>query len=116
MIKMKETLNVKVKGTSFRQNFLQFARKCDKFWCECRRQKNNAADPNAIIVWAVCVYKGAIKTVPVGYIPKELAAELAPVMDNGAKLYCNTAHITGGTNKYLCGLNIAVTPYMPAAK
>ena len=69
---------------------------------------------NSNIVWAVCVYKGSIKTVPVGYIPKELAAELAPVMDKGAKLYCNTAHITGGTNKYMCGLNIAVTPYMPA--
>ena len=111
------TETIKVKGTSFRQNFLQYARKCEKFWCQCRRQKKNENDPNAILVWATCVRNGNHKTVPVGYLPKELAEELAPAMDEGTiKLYATNPVIKGGTNGYKCGLTIDLTIYTPANK
>ena len=99
------TETIKVKGTSFRQNFLQYARKCEKFWCQCRRQKKNENDPNAILVWATCVRNGNHKTVPVGYLPKELAEELAPAMDEGTiKLYATT-----GTAEAIASMGIDVT-------
>lgn len=97
---MSKTIKTKVKGVNFenRQGLLiHFARAIDegkKYFVTLRREKNNTHDPNAIKVWAVLP---ETKTyMPVGFISKELAKELAPLMDAGKRVWVKTFEILGG--------------------
>lgn len=71
------------------------------------REKNNAHDCNAIQIVAAVRNKGAAV---VGYINKELAAALAPLMDKGAAIASGFKAITGGGAPYInYGLNLVIT-------
>ena len=50
------------------------------------REPKNAADPNAVIVvWDVPT-QGTIRPTALGYVPRGLAAEMAPLIDSGKKV------------------------------
>ena len=86
MAKTKVIGETKVAGVTFgsRQgvlaNMLRLTRQGQKIYFTLRREKKNKNDTNAILVIAHC--NSQKKHIPVGYIPKEKARELAPVMDS----------------------------------
>lgn len=63
------------------------------------RDKLNPHDKNAIAVYA--------GNNQVGFISKEIAAQLAPKIDRGEQYQCYVANVTGGLDKTY-GLNIKV--------
>jgi hypothetical protein len=74
-------IKTKLAGVTFgsRQHYIKkYARNSQKWWLI--REPDNKFDPNAI---RVCVSKWKAD---VGYIPKKLAQELAPVIDAGVDL------------------------------
>ena len=72
-----------------------------------RREQNNAHDRNAIQIVAAVRNKGAAV---VGYINRELAAALAPLLDKGATITSSFKAITGGGAPYMnYGFNLELT-------
>ena len=74
-------ITTKLAGVTFgsRQHYIkEYARHGQKFWLI--REPDNKFDSNAI---RVCVSK---YKADVGYIPKKLASDLAPVLDSGIDL------------------------------
>ena len=67
------------------------------------RQPKNEFDKNAIL---------ALRSdgKEVGHISRELAQQLAPALDNGAKYICEVKNITG-TGKEIKGVNIGIKKY-----
>lgn len=69
-----------------------------------QRERDNAQDPNAVQIVAAVRNKGAAV---IGYINRELAAALAPLLDNGATIASRFMEVTGGGEPYLSyGLNL----------
>ncbi len=68
------------------------------------REPDNPFDPNAIKV-----YKDKM---PLGYINRDLASQLAPRIDNGNKYMCIIQAVTGGGKK-LHGVNIMIDTIEP---
>lgn len=104
---MKHETNFRAAGVTFgkRQGYL--AHLCKHSIPDLRftlkREPRNPHDPNAICVMA---HAGG-KTMDVGYVPRELAAQVAPVMDNGTFVKIDNYSITGGKGyTYGLGLNI----------
>lgn len=89
----------KIAGVTYdnRQEYLQNCLKGDIL--NLVRDKNNPYDANAIRI-----YKGNLQ---LGFIKKDLAETLAPIMDNGENLMCTLVDITGGDD-YLYGANIKI--------
>lgn len=87
----------KVAGVTFenRQSYVRMCYQGQKL--ELVRDKYNAYDRNAIAVYA--------GNNQVGFISKELAADLAPRIDNGTVYECYVESVTGGGDK-VYGLNI----------
>lgn len=71
-----------------------------------RREQNNAYDRNAIQIVAAVLNKGA--TV-IGYINRELAAALAPLLDKGATIASRFNAVVGGERGYNYGLALELT-------
>lgn len=70
------------------------------------RDKDNAADKNAVAVIAAVRGKGAYT---IGYLPKAFAAFIAPLMDTGREVKSRLAEIRGGQTLYLnYGMRIEV--------
>jgi len=65
------------------------------------RQPQNPADSNAI-----AVRYGALQ---LGYLRKQIAKHLAPLIDSGASYHARIEHITGGTGGKNYGVNIRVS-------
>lgn len=68
------------------------------------REPDNPFDPNAIRV-----YKS---TIPLGYINRDLASQLAPRIDDGVEYVCIIQTVTGGGEK-LHGVNIMIDTLEP---
>ena len=68
-----------------------------------RREKNKAHDKNAVQIVAAVRGKGSAV---IGYINRELAAALAPLMDKGAAIASGFKAITGGGYGYNYGFNV----------
>lgn len=72
-----------------------------------QREKDNAYDSNAIQIIAAVRNKGAAV---IGYINRELAADIAPLMDKSAAIASSFKAITGGGAPYInYGLNLVLT-------
>lgn len=97
-------------GTTFarRQNYLAHLAVSGKHYSvRLIREASNKKDSNAIKVMAFTEDK---KRLPVGYVPRALAAEIAPVMDQGNYVYVNEVQIVGG-HGYSYGMKINVGWY-----
>lgn len=106
---MKTTKNFHVAGTTFngRQGYICYInRNKANAYCSLRREHNNAADANAIVV--IGHVRGG-KHVTLGYVPRELARELAPVMDNNRRVWCNDFKVVCGGPKRTYGLVLDIT-------
>lgn len=89
MVKIKG--ETKVAGVTFgeRQGMIANLMKLEgaryKVYLTLRREKKNKNDSNAILVIGHCDI--VHRHVPIGYVPKELAKELAPIMDAKQKVW-----------------------------
>lgn len=68
--------------------------------------KETDADANAI---AVIGHVRGGKHVTLGYVPRELARELAPVMDAGKRVWCNDFKVVCGGPKRTYGIVLDIT-------
>ena len=64
------------------------------------RNRNNARDKNAIAVF--------YEDDQIGFLCRELAEKLAPLMDEGKEFSCEVSEITGGENGLSYGVNIEI--------
>lgn len=72
-----------------------------------RREQSNAHDSNAIQILAAVRNKGSAV---IGYINRELAAALAPLLDKGAPIASRFKAVTGGGAPYMnYGFNLELT-------
>lgn len=70
------------------------------------REPENAADSNAVQVIAAVRGKGSAV---MGYLNRQLAAAIAPLMDKGKAVASSFLAVTGGADYYLTyGLNIRI--------
>ncbi len=78
--------------------------KLDYITITLQRERDNSYDPNAVKIVAEVRNKGAAV---IGYINRELAAALAPLLDKGATIASRFMEVTGGSEPYLnYGLNL----------
>ena len=68
-----------------------------------QREKDNVHDKNAVQIVAAVRGKGSAV---IGYINRELAAAIAPLMDKGAQIASRFKEITGGGCGYNYGFNV----------
>ena len=87
-----QRLTAKVAGTSFdgRQSTMAFVHRDDPV--TLRREPDNAYDRNAI---AIDHARGNI-----GYIPKVIAADLAPKLDDGCVATAKVTALQGGSKRH----------------
>jgi single-stranded-DNA-specific exonuclease len=67
---------------------------------ELKRQPDNPVDPNAI-----AVHYGALQ---IGFLRKQIAKHLAPLVDGGTRYRARIEHVTGGKDGKNYGVNIRV--------
>lgn len=73
---------------------------------QLQREKNNPADENAVQVVAAVRGKGSAV---MGYLNRQLAAAIAPLLDKGKRVVSAFKAITGGEEYFLnYGLNISI--------
>lgn len=98
-LKTETRIASKVRGTTFRFVSFDATKPGDRL--ELYREYDNPQDPNAVRV----VQNGSF----IGYIGRDLAVQLAEVMDAGDDAYAVVTEVTGGTvdapNR---GINIVV--------
>ena len=70
-----------------------------------RRESENAADKNAVQVIAAVKGKGSAF---MGYLNRQLAAAIAPLLDKGKSVASAFGAITGGAEYLNYGLNISI--------
>ena len=58
-------------------------------------EPTNQYDPNAIAVWVAFPSESGHGKAQIGYLPKMVAAEVAPLLE-GERIQCNVDEITGG--------------------
>lgn len=90
------TIHTKVAGVTFegRQLVLEVTRVGDPVML--RPEPSNKYDPHAIAVWVAHEDAAALQ---IGYVPKEIAAEIAPAIE-GESLLGKVFEITGGFKKW----------------
>lgn len=98
-----QVLNVRVTGVSFdgRQEYI--AQLTGNEPCRLEPEPENKFDPNAIAVKVARQINAEQESGPgsdrviwhIGYLPKEIAAQVAPHLD-GEPIMCRIAEITGG--------------------
>ena len=105
---MRTITKTKVTGCTFsnRQGFICYIQKnkTDAF-ITVQRERQNKVDTNAVRV--VGHVRGG-KHVDLGYLPKELAAKVAPVMDAGQKPWVESFEIRCGGPKKTYGITIEI--------
>lgn len=89
---MNRVLNTKVSGVTFDGRQALVAQLTGREPCRLQPEPTNRYDPNAI---AVLVAHAPGEVWHIGYVPKEMAAQIAPYLD-GESLMCSIAEITGG--------------------
>lgn len=103
-------IHSKVRGTSFgnRQLLLKRLNLYDSrdIVMNLIREPNNPADPSAIQIWVYVIGKGSGC---IGYVSKEIAYELAVLMDSGRSVVALFDCVTGGGNKHY-GCNYRFLP------
>lgn len=88
-----------------RQELIEMLEPGDELFLE--REPDNEHDENAIAVFNESWEQ-------IGYLSRSVAAELAPLMDEGYEVECTVTEITGGTDdKPSYGCNIEITIYSP---
>lgn len=99
------SLETNVAGVTFegRQAILALYRGSERLSAELKRQPNNPFDPNAI---RVNIDVTNPQTLHVGYVPRALAARLAPRMDGGDVLLVTRATVV--YNEGIYGLRICI--------
>jgi len=115
---MAETIHTKVAGVTFendnghkRQDLIRdLVKSGDNI--DLDREKGNSFDPNAIAVlyfvedkkeWEYGYHR-------IGYISRDLAAQLAPLLDQGYEIHAEVAEVTGEEYDSL-GVNLELTVY-----
>ena len=95
----RDSFVTKIVGVSFegRQNMVAGLKPGQEL--ELRRQPDNPVDPNAVAAW--------FGTFHIGFLRKEIARHVAPVMDSGVMYRARIEHVTGGGNKNY-GINVVV--------
>lgn len=104
----KSTLTFRAAGVTFegRQGYIcHLMRNKEGAFCFLERDRNNKVDANAIRI----VGHAADKFVNVGYVPAELAKQLAPIMDSNKKIWCKKFDITRGGKPLVYGVELTVT-------
>lgn len=72
-----------------------------------RREPENAADKNAVQVIAAVKGKGSAV---MGYLNRQLAEAIAPLLDKGKQVLARFEEVTGGAEYYLnYGLNVGIS-------
>ncbi len=103
-------LHIKAVGVTFgnRQTLLDHLTRYapEDITVTLQRENSNTADSNAIQIVAAVRNKGAAV---IGYINRELAAAIAPLMDKGAEIISRFKAITGGGYGYNYGFNLELT-------
>ncbi len=96
----RDSFPTKVMGVSFegRQDMVAGLRPGQEL--ELRRQPDNPADANAIAVW--------YGTFHIGFLRKQIAKHLAPLIDGGLRYAARIEHVTGGADGKHFGVNIRV--------
>ena len=99
--------NTKVVGVTFegRQDIVASLREGEDV--ELRRDAANVHDPNAIGVW--------YGTLQLGFVRREIAARIAPNVDEGEQYTARVTALTGGDGGRSWGINIYVTRARAAA-
>lgn len=78
----------------------------DEITIKLQREQDNAADKNAVQVVAAVKGKGSAV---MGYLNRQLAAAIAPLLDKGKEIASTFLAVTGGADYYLnYGLNISI--------
>ena len=104
-----KSISMNVKGVTFdnKQGYIAYLLKNkENCFVALERDSKNKFDKNAIKVIG-CVHHG--KKVCVGFVPKELAKELAPIMDNNKKPWVKDFSIHGLSKEKTFGMNLTVT-------
>lgn len=96
----RESFPTKVMGVSFERRQDLVAGLVPGLELELRRQPGNPVDANAI-----GVHYGALQ---IGFLRKEIAKHLAPLIDSGVRYHARIEHVTGGTDNKHRGVNIRV--------
>ncbi len=103
-------INVRAVGVTHgnRQTLLDHLTRyrADDITVTLHRERENANDGNAIRIVAAVRNKGAAV---IGYINRELAAALAPLIDKGAAIASRFKAIVGGGYGYNYGLELELT-------
>ena len=103
-------LRTKVKGTSRRQDALEKLAGVNpaEISVKLKREPHNAHDSNAVAVYAALRDN---RVFFIGYLPKAVAAVLAPLMDKDSEPSTKAFRVTGGFNPHVyygAALDIAV--------
>ena len=102
-------LRTKVKGTSRRQSALEKLAGVNPadISVKLKREPRNSHDSNAVAVYAALRDN---RVFFIGYLPKAVAAVLAPLMDKHAEPNTKAFRVTGGFNPYVYyGATLAIT-------
>ncbi len=102
-------LRTKVKGTSRRQDALEKLAGVNSadISVKLKREPRNSHDSNAVAVYAALRDN---KVFFIGYLPKAVAAVLAPLMDKDSEPSTKAFRVTGGFNPYVYyGAALAIT-------
>ena len=102
-------LRTKVKGTSRRQDALEKLAGVNpaEISVKLKREPHNAHDSNAVAVYAALRDN---RVFFIGYLPKAVAAVLAPLMDMDSEPSTKAFRVTGGFNPFVYyGAALAIT-------
>lgn len=93
-------LRTKVKGTSRRQSALEKLAGINPadIFVKLKREPRNTHDNNAVAVYAALRDN---RVFFIGYLPKAVAAVLAPLMDKDSEPSTKAFRVTGGFNPYV---------------
>ena len=104
-----KALRTKVKGTSRRQSALEKLAMVNPadISVKLKREPHNVHDSNTVAVYAVLRDN---RVFFIGYLPKAVAAVLAPLMDKDSEPSTKAFRVTGGFNPYVSyGAALAIT-------
>lgn len=92
---MNTTMICKVAGVTFegRQSIIE--KMVGNEVVQLRPEPLNQYDQNAIAVWVAFPPESGLKVEHIGYLPREIAAEVSPALE-GENLICQVDAITGG--------------------
>lgn len=95
---MKTSWNFNISGTTFghRQGYLCDLEKHPERRVFLWREPRNKSDANAIKVVADAMRNGKRTKYDLGYVPREVAAEMAPIMDKKGFIVIDSWAVVGG--------------------